>query len=114
MIREKIASYAHQAWSGWMKYMFSKSQIYSDGSVTIPASLVTRWKRQIDTPYPDLPVQEKLSDLEEADKILSLFLAEVEDCRVSESKPYGDVTTFNIAWEKGHNYALDELKRRLG
>jgi hypothetical protein len=24
VVREELAAYAHEAWSGWMRYMFSK------------------------------------------------------------------------------------------
>ena len=41
--REQLADYAHDAWSGWMKYMFSKCTKNLDGSMTIPANSVERW-----------------------------------------------------------------------
>ena len=72
MIREKLAAYAHNAWSGWMKYMFSKSTINADGTVTIPKSLVDRWMRQMTTCYNDLPESEKASDRKEADEMLAI------------------------------------------
>lgn len=75
MLREKLAEYAHEAWSRWMRYLFSKSIVNSDGSVTIPASLVKRWARQMDTDYPMLPSSEQQSDILEADKMLSIIAA---------------------------------------
>lgn len=72
-IRELFADYAHEAWSGWMRYMFGKSTKNSDGSITIPSASVERWERQMNTPYVDLPEHEKKSDLDEADKILVIF-----------------------------------------
>lgn len=66
---EKLAGYAHEAWSGWMRYLFEKSAENPDGSVTIPAELVKRWRRQLETPYEDLPEKEKDSDRIEARKI---------------------------------------------
>jgi hypothetical protein len=73
MLRELLATYAHQAWSGWMQYMFGKSELQPDGSLIIPADLVQRWKRQMNTLYTDLPESEKKSDREEADKMLGIF-----------------------------------------
>lgn len=73
MLREKLAEYAHEAWSRWMRYLFSKSIVNSDGSVTIPTSLVKRWARQMDTDYPMLPNSEQQSDILEADKMLSII-----------------------------------------
>lgn len=70
--REKLAAYAHRAWSGWMKYMFDKSTAV-EGEVIIPESLVKRWTRQMNTPYDDLPEEEKNSDRIEADRIISIF-----------------------------------------
>lgn len=75
-LREQLAEYAHTAWSGWMKYMFSKSITNSDGTVTIPASLVKRWTRQANTPYRSLPSNEKKSDREEADKMIYIMRLE--------------------------------------
>lgn len=71
-LREQLAEYAHDAWSGWMRYLFEKATENDDGTVTIPAWAVERWKRQITTPYADLPENEKESDRLEADKILAI------------------------------------------
>lgn len=72
-IRERLATYAHSTWSGWMEYMFEKSTQNPDGSVTIPFSLVQRWTRQMKTNYELLPEDEKKSDRVEADQILTIF-----------------------------------------
>lgn len=72
-LREALAEYAHEAWSGWMEYLFSKSGLDSDyGTRTIPAWAVDRWHRQMSTPYDDLPEEEKASDREEADRMLAI------------------------------------------
>ncbi len=68
--REKLAEYAHKAWSGWMNYLFEKSVLNEDGTVVIPAWAVERWKRQAATSYVDLPEDEKESDRDEADSIM--------------------------------------------
>jgi hypothetical protein len=73
-LREALASYAHQTWSGWMQYLFEKSHWNHDGTVTIPRWAVERWRRQSDTNYADLPKNEKESDREEADRMLILML----------------------------------------
>ena len=72
-LREALADYAHEAWSGWMKYLFSKSVSNPDGSVTIPEYLVSRWRWELGTKYKDLPEAIKESDRMEADKILAIF-----------------------------------------
>jgi hypothetical protein len=71
-LREELASYAHEAWSGWMNYLFGKSRKNYDGSVTIPQGLVERWEQQVATPYPLLSAKEQQSDLDEADKMLKI------------------------------------------
>lgn len=72
-LSERVAEYAHTAWSGWMGYAFAKGTVNPDGSVTIPAELVERWKRQINTSYSNLPENEKESDRAEANKILIII-----------------------------------------
>ena len=71
-IIEKLAEYAHDAWSGWMDYMFKKSE-HNDGSVIIPKELAERWARQAGTAYKDLPENEKESDREEARRMISIM-----------------------------------------
>lgn len=69
---ETLANYSHEAWSSWMRYMFSRGKINSDGSWTMPVNLVARWCRQMNTPYENLPEDEKISDLKEAKSIFNL------------------------------------------
>jgi hypothetical protein len=71
-VREALADYAHEAWSGWMKYMFGKGSQNNDGSILLPWSVVERWTRQMNTKYQDLPESEKESDRQEADKMLAI------------------------------------------
>ena len=69
-----LAAYAHEAWSGWMKYMFeSCGTKEEDGSFIILASMVKRWERQMLTKYEDLPVDEQISDIDEAHKMIAIF-----------------------------------------
>lgn len=70
---DAVAKYAHEAWAGWMKYMFDKSTRNEDGTITIPQWAVERWERQMNTPYAKLPTAEQKSDIEEAKKICMLF-----------------------------------------
>ena len=72
-LREAFADYAHEAWSGWMRYLFSKSVSNPDGSVTIPEYLVSRWLWELNTRYKNLPEALKESDRMEADKILAIM-----------------------------------------
>ncbi len=74
-LREALADYAHEAWSSWMDYLFSRSTDMGPDGVLIPRPLVDRWERQIATPYADLPENEKESDRKEADRMLALVLS---------------------------------------
>lgn len=72
-LREGLAEYAHEAWSGWVRYMFEKSYEARDGRVEIPPELAERWTRQMNTPFADLPESEKESDRLEADRMIEVM-----------------------------------------
>jgi hypothetical protein len=76
-LREKLAALAHDQWSGWMEYLFSKTDKFEiegrAAGVVIPNWAVERWRRQMKTPYAELPEEEKESDRKEADRVLSLM-----------------------------------------
>ena len=74
--REALAAYAHKAWSGWMRWMFDRCSPQDDGSTIVPAGLVSRWVRQMNTSYADLPDNEKESDRQEADEMLAIMSKE--------------------------------------
>lgn len=70
-LREQLAAYSHEAWAGWMRYLFSRCEPSDSG--VIPPWAVARWTRQMHTAYADLPEEEKASDRDEADKILQII-----------------------------------------
>jgi hypothetical protein len=71
---EPLAAFCHdEQWSGWMHYLFGKTTPNEDGSVTIPAWAAERWRRQMATPYSELPESEKESDRVEARRILTFL-----------------------------------------
>ncbi len=77
-MREEIATLMHDMWSGRMKYLFAKCKqqgpgMLSPGGAVIPPWAVKRWKRQMNTSYADLSEEEKDSDRQEADKVLTLL-----------------------------------------
>ena len=67
-----MAQYAHDVWSRWMKYLFTKGRLNKSGSFTIKKDSVDRWQRQMNTDFYDLPDEEKESDFAEAKTILDL------------------------------------------
>jgi hypothetical protein len=76
---EVLADYAHRAWGGWMVYLFSKCTQNEDGSMTIPAWAVDRWKRQMAASYDNLPEEEKFSDRKEAGRIIAILKEWMDD-----------------------------------
>lgn len=74
---EKLATIAHESWSGWMKYLFGLTYRQHDGE-RIPVALVKRWKRQMETPYERLPEDERPSDRVEAKRFLEAILEDYE------------------------------------
>ena len=75
IVREQLAHYAHEAWSGWMKYMFGKMTINEDGTGTIPKWAVDRWTFQMNRTYDELPEDMKRSDRQEADRMIAIIKA---------------------------------------
>lgn len=60
-----LADIEHRRWADWQRYLHDQCDQQEDGSLVIPAQLVARWNRQIETPYTDLPNVEKSSDRNE-------------------------------------------------
>lgn len=75
-LREALAAVSHEIWASWTRWQFSVCTPNADGSLTIPAALVERWTRQMNTPYAELTEREKDSDREQADKILNVTVKE--------------------------------------
>ena len=62
---ETLAAIEHERWSHWQRYLQSNCLENDDGSLTIPAHLVSQWNRQLSTKYADLSESEKESDREQ-------------------------------------------------
>ena len=76
-LTDKLAEVEHERWSHWQRYMHSKGTRLPDGSLVLPADLVARWDRQIDTRFQDLTENEKESDREQVRKYLPLIEAAI-------------------------------------
>ena len=72
-VTERLSEYAHEAWSGWLQYMFKEGRLSGTGELVIPKKLALRWNRQMSTPYDALPEDEKDSDRQEARKMIAIF-----------------------------------------
>lgn len=75
LLREQLAAIEHQRWSDWQHWVHTNSRDPGDGTLIIPADLVTRWKRQIATAYEDLSESEKQSDRDQVDRYWPLISA---------------------------------------
>lgn len=77
---EELAAVEHERWSHWQRYLHKQCVPGPDGSLTIPANLVSQWTRQINTAYAQLSEKEKDSDREQVWRYLPIieaaFLAE--------------------------------------
>lgn len=64
-LMETLAAIEHGRWSHWQKYLHEQCKRNEDGSLTIPADLVSRWTIQANTDYSELSEKEKNSDREQ-------------------------------------------------
>jgi len=70
---EAFAELCHSQWSGWINYLFDKGEFNADGTFTMPAWAVERWKRQAETKYLDLSAKEQDNDRAEAKRVFNLI-----------------------------------------
>ncbi len=80
---EQLARVEHERWASWQRYVHSRCTCGTDGSLTIPADLVDRWTRQIDTPYAELTESEKESDREQVRRYLPIIIAALDTDRTA-------------------------------
>ncbi|WP_042118375.1 hypothetical protein [Rhizobium etli] len=76
---DELAAIEHERWAHWQRYVHDKGQKRSDGSLLIPAELVARWEKQIETPFALLSDEEKNSDREQVQKYLPLLKAALRE-----------------------------------
>lgn len=70
---EELASYEHERWAKWQRYVHKSCIKNEDGSLTITKEKVQLWDKQILTKYEDLSEKEKDSDRIEAKNIMSIL-----------------------------------------
>ena len=74
---EQLAAVEHERWSHWQRFMHDQSVRNSDGSLTIPAALVSKWERLMQTPYAELNEKERESDREQVRRYLPLLTSRI-------------------------------------
>lgn len=103
---EQLAAIEHERWSSWQRWMHDQCVRDDDGSLTIPAGLVSRWERQIDTPYTDLSEREQESDREQVRRYWPLIEAIINE-RDAQAAQVAALTA--EAWQALEDTARDHL-----
>ncbi|WP_182378698.1 hypothetical protein [Nocardioides sp. WS12] len=67
---DQLAAVEHERWAGWQQFLHDRCERRDDGSLVIPAELVSRWEKQIRTPYAELSPEEQESDREQVRRYL--------------------------------------------
>jgi hypothetical protein len=76
---DRLAAIEHERWAHWQQYLHSKCERQSDGSLVIPAEVVSRWEEQIRTPYEQLTPEEQASDREQVHRYLPTVIDILSD-----------------------------------
>jgi hypothetical protein len=71
---EELADIEHERWSHWQRFLHGKAVRQTDGSLVIPADLVSRWERQMQARYADLTEGEKEGDREQVRRYLPTII----------------------------------------
>jgi hypothetical protein len=72
---DTLAAVEHERWAHWQRFMHRKGRSLADGSLLLPAELVARWERQIETPFDKLTEDEKDSDRDQVRQYISAIAA---------------------------------------
>lgn len=103
-IIDKLADIEHQQWSHWTKYMLDN----------MSEENVTRWKRQIETPYAELTEKEKESDRAWARKVLTTLPASsIRDEALEEAAKWLEDQDWNGRELQGTDFLAQEMRRAL-
>ena len=78
-VMHRLAEAEHERWAHWQRYLHDQCVRGEDGALIIPAQLVERWSKQIDTPYPHLSEAEKKSDQEQVQRYLPIIIDALEE-----------------------------------
>lgn len=82
---EEGANLEHDRWSRWMRYMISRMELRSDGTLQFNEDDFSRWAQQMITPYSELSEREKESDRKETRNYLP-FIQKTREDAVREEK----------------------------
>lgn len=108
VLEEKLASIEHERWAHWQKYLHTTCTPNPDGSLTIPAELVERWNRQINTPYTLLSEKEKQSDRDQVARYLPLIESKLQEVETETAELWKRRVEF-LLFEEG-SFTPKEVK----
>lgn len=74
---DRLAAIEHERWASWQQYVHDHGEQQPDGSLIVPADLVSHWNTQIKTPYSELSEQEQESDRKQVRKYLPTIIDEL-------------------------------------
>lgn len=78
-VLDALAAIEHERWSHWQRFMHDQAVMQPDGSMILPAQLVKKWEKQIQTVFADLSEKEKDSDREQVKKYLPVIVEAISD-----------------------------------
>ncbi len=122
-LRQKLASIEHERWADWQKWCHKvlREQVPYSPELEL---VLTRWDKQIETPYSGLSDKEKASDMEQVDRYwhlidqytqskLKAFAGEFEKA-IGEDLPLDDKSkaTDNTGGRTGRR-ARNQLRKQL-
>lgn len=76
---DRLAAVEHERWAHWQQYLHDRCERRPDGSLVIPAELVSQWEEQIRTPYAELSPEEQESDREQVRRYLPTVVEVLTD-----------------------------------
>ncbi|MFD6152310.1 hypothetical protein [Streptomyces sp. NPDC060243] len=76
---DRLAAIEHDRWAHWQQYLHDQCERRDDGSLVIPAELVSRWEEQIRTPYEELAPEVQESDREQVQRYLPTVIEILTD-----------------------------------
>ncbi|MEU9616964.1 hypothetical protein AB0D56_36410 [Streptomyces sp. NPDC048209] len=76
---DRLAAIEHDRWAHWQQYLHDQCERRDDGSLVIPAELVSQWEEQIRTPYEELAPEVQESDREQVQRYLPTVIEILTD-----------------------------------
>ena len=106
--REQIAALVHRVWAEWWTFQRRFCIEQDDGWLAIDEDKVKRWDRQASADYQDLPLSERKSDQQIADRYIELFGSILLELNDKIDVLEGELKECRILYEKALENACTE------